>query len=940
MKQQKRISITVLMIWFMVFAIIPSFFIIPSSIQTTATPDSIGFQELEPKTSQFVPRSIRVAIYNEPNVSMPSYGDGGIENNLTDTITILTNAGYQVTNITTQEIYDHKLKTAEYDIFVMVDNLPKTNITNYVKEFWLGGGGLLSFDTAISFLCYAGVLPSESEGDNGRSTYWEYVGGTHNIYQRHPVSKNYSSGDLFTSLSTRAAFDWAVMLTTSIAADIVRIATIDGSINDVTVLGFDPSSGGGRVVQLPWPNGVISSNMADLVSDAVDWLCPRPKGRILFDLSHAPYYGIDSWDSTYVTSGSKYGKWRNNLVARSFTIDKLYPSVSGNLTSVNLASYDLLIEVNPDLNFSAPEVAVVSTWVNDGGSIIALGDNPHATLVDNSQNLNYLLSNFDFEMNLSTHGIGIMDYMVTHPTTESCTDLSFGAPGLINYSGDAYPIWGNDAKNIGVAAQEYGKGRVILASDMNFLEDTYIVSNDNLQFGVNIVNWLTASQADILIYVDEKLGNPDPNDNYYRGPVATSLNDLGLNFYLTFTKDYFNLSLALYNFNLVIVDNAYANFLNILGYYSEILDYVKAGGYLILSTWDYSVSDQLWDYLGFSYAGNNFVSAPSIYIWDSGHPIFNNPALYSANSINSTWDYVGIDCSNLTLHSNATAVAGLSNTISNDGAAIILGANGRAITNAMLLTVYYNDTDNSTYPDALEIWENEIAFLQNQSLSIEINEPDNSDIFGSIPPSFDLTIQGIGAVDMWYTLNNGVNHDIASTTATINQAAWDALPEGTVSLKFYVENSNGDQRFKEVTIVKDSQAPSITIVNPIINQVFGSTAPSFIVEIFDTHLDQMWYTLGSTSTKHFFTTNSSIVQSAWDVLAQGTVTITFYANDTIGHENSASVNIIKNVPPLSGTLGTPGIPGYNFYVIVGLVGTISIIIIRRRQKKSTSINKY
>ena len=193
---------------------------------------------------------------------------------------------------------------------------------------------------------------------------------------------------------------------------------------------------------------------------------------------------------------------------------------------------------------------------------------------------------------------------------------------------------------------------------------------------------------------------------------------------------------------------------------------------------------------------------------------------------------------------------------------------------------------------------------------------------------------------MWYTLGSTSTKHFFTTNTSIVQSAWDVLAQGTVTIAFNANDTAGNENSQNVTIVKDSQAPSITIVNPIINQDFDSTAPSFIVEIFDTHLDQMWYTLGSTSTKHFFTTNSSIVQSAWDVLAQGTVTITFYANDTIGHENSASVNIIKNVPPLSGTLGTPGIPGYNFYVIVGLVGTISIIIIRRRQKKSTSINKY
>jgi hypothetical protein len=45
------------------------------------------------------------------------------------------------------------------------------------------------------------------------------------------------------------------------------------------------------------------------------------------------------------------------------------------------------------------------------------------------------------------------------------------------------------------------------------------------------------------------------------------------------------------------------------------------------------------------------------------------------------------------------------------GGAIIIGANGHAISNALHLTEYYDDIDDSTYPDGLEIWTNEIAFM-------------------------------------------------------------------------------------------------------------------------------------------------------------------------------------------------------------------------------------
>jgi len=906
----------------MVFAILPSFLLNPSTIQTTANADSIDFQEPEPKTSQFIPRNIRVAIYNEPNITLPSYGSGGLKNNLTDTIAILTNAGYQVTNITTQEIYDHKLKTADYDIFVMVDNLPKTNITNYVKEYWLGGGGLLSFDSAINFLCYAGVLPPESVGDNGIITYWTYLSGTNEIFQRHPVTKNYSSGELFTTIGSRGTFDWAVLQTTSIASDLVRIATIDGSPNDVTVLGFDPSNGGGRVVQMPWTDGRISGSMSDLVSDAVDWLCPRPKGRILFDLAHAPYYGIDSWDSIAGYT-PRFETLRDSLVNRSYTIDKWH---SGNLTQSTLALYDLLIITAPDINFTSSEVSAVTNWINTGGSLLILGI--RGAFTTEVKNINYLLSSFDLKINTTNSGSSVVNYINDHPTVEGCTvlDCSFSAPGLIIYEGSATPIWGNDANNMIIGAQEYGEGRVILSGDLFFLRDPEINNDNNLQYAINMVNWLTAADAEVVIFVQDQSAS-SPNDNIYTGPVATALNELGYSFYLTFTEEYLNLSLADSSYKLVIIDNTIYTIMDTVG--ESLLNFIKSGGYLILNTWTYRFAtfNYLWSYLGFSYAGNYILASPPIVnIWNPTHAIFSTPAAYGATTIESSLNFAVTDYTNLTLYGNATAIAGLTLTTDENGAAIILGANGHAITNALHLTEYYDDTDDSTYPDGLEIWTNEIAFMLYQSLSIQINSPLASDAFSTSAPNYNISTDGIFLDNTWYTLNDGTEYPVASNAGTINQAAWDALPEGTVSLKFYVEDDIGQEKYQEVTILKDSLDPTIAIANPIADQSFASTAPLFIVGIHDTNLDKMWYTLGSNTTKHFFTTNGSIVQSAWDLLAQGTLPITFYANDTIGNENSASVNVRKSI-------SSGGIPGYNSYIIISLVGIISIIIIKRRFKK-------
>ncbi|MBY8980279.1 MAG: hypothetical protein KGD72_07800, partial [Candidatus Lokiarchaeota archaeon] len=108
------------------------------SLPFAAKTESIDLQpsDLTPKSSQIIPRTVRVAIYDDANITKPSYaGIAGLTNNYSAIQTALLAAGYEVTPLTTNQIYNHELMTADYDVFIMADNLPKTNITNYVKEY-------------------------------------------------------------------------------------------------------------------------------------------------------------------------------------------------------------------------------------------------------------------------------------------------------------------------------------------------------------------------------------------------------------------------------------------------------------------------------------------------------------------------------------------------------------------------------------------------------------------------------------------------------------------------------------------------------------------------------------------------------------------------------------------------------------------------------------
>ena len=123
-------------------------------------------------TAQFAQRSIRVAIYNESDTSLPSYMPAGfLTNNYENVKLALVAAGFDVDILTTQDILDFKLNTASYDILVIVDQLPRDSITLLVKEYWLGGGGILSFNSAFGYLSYYGFLDPMWEGDTGLVGY-------------------------------------------------------------------------------------------------------------------------------------------------------------------------------------------------------------------------------------------------------------------------------------------------------------------------------------------------------------------------------------------------------------------------------------------------------------------------------------------------------------------------------------------------------------------------------------------------------------------------------------------------------------------------------------------------------------------------------------------------------------------------------------------------
>ncbi|MBD3405242.1 MAG: hypothetical protein GF411_03785, partial [Candidatus Lokiarchaeota archaeon] len=683
----------------------------------TNSKESAILNPLTDNIDSFLPldKSVRVAIYNEPNTTLPDYATGlgmKFSNEISSLITNFEDAGFDVTTLTVHDIADHKLKTADYDVFILADNYPRENITDYVKEFWLGGGGVLAFNAAIGYLVYNGILFPGETGDDGYGAIWdEETWSDHIISERHPVTKEYQENNTVNehTQDEKEFFNGQFIVDNSILGPYTTILANQTSGNELaSIIAIENVELGGRIVTMAANTSSISSDITPIIHDSLEWLCPKPKGRVLFDLAHDAYYGVDPWDDQVISLAPRYQEWRNILVNHTFLFDKLWPSAEGNLTTENLEKYDMLITVLPDINFTASEVTQVTDWVNNGGNLLVLGDK--YTFTTEQQNLNFLMKEYHIEYNTTHSTSGTVNDLRLHPLTENITEIAPAGPGIVNIQSPAEPIAVTDTGEIVVAAEEYGNGRVVYISDINIFDYLRIVEYVNQEFALNIANWLTSNNADILIFSDGGGVFFDPDWNYYKSPVARAITSLGIRYHLTFKNSYFNLSLNLYQYDLIVIDSNYYNIVS--SYSTEVIDYLEEGGKLAIRSWVMSSNKSLWSYIGIAPNGTTITSGPpDVYLWDTDHPIFTTPNTYGDTVISETNEIFGTDYAFIKPLENATALAGVTVSEEEFAAAITINEDETVIANSFSITQYLSDTDNSTYDDGFEIWMNEIAYL-------------------------------------------------------------------------------------------------------------------------------------------------------------------------------------------------------------------------------------
>ncbi|MBD3256260.1 MAG: hypothetical protein GF383_14275 [Candidatus Lokiarchaeota archaeon] len=210
---------------------------------------------------------------------------------------------------------------------------------------------------------------------------------------------------------------------------------------------------------------------------------------------------------------------------------------------------------------------------------------------------------------------------------------------------------------------------------------------------------------------------------------------------------------------------------------------------------------------------------------------------------------------------------------------------------SVVLTFYAEDSLGNEAQKSVSIYKDIYAPI------VSIEAPTANEVFGTNGPEFEVLFSGSDLHLRWYEIGESdKKHFFSGTTGAINQQSWSDLPNGSVRLTFYVNDTLGNVGLAEIDVLKDFYSPIITVLKPLTGEYFGSFAPDYLIEIVEGNLDSTWYTLDSNPQKHFFSEFSGTVnQTVWDQLDNGSVIVRFYARDVVGNLDFAQVEIHKDL---------------------------------------------
>jgi len=492
--------------------------------------------------------------------------------------------------------------------------------------------------------------------------------------------------------------------------------------------------------------------------------------------------------------------------------------------------------------------------------------------------------------------------------------------GISIYYSDNNTLSGNTANN-----NTYGIG---LSGNNNTLSGNTAYNNSYgiyLSGNNNTLSGNTAYNNHIGIYISGSYNNTlsgnTANNNFFGIAIFVSNNN---------TLSGNNASNNNYGISISDSSNNTKIFLN--HFINNEINAVDNG---INNTWDDGFIGNYWDdYAGVDANDNGIGDTPYTIPGAAGsqdnYPIFWDPPVFSVNSPSQN-DNFSINSPNFDISIEEGVVNLLWYTL--DGGTTNFTFTG--LTGTIDQTIWDSVSEGDV---TIRFYVNDsagnIAFEEvtiNKDITapiITINSPSTDEFFGNSAPGYNLTIIESNIHTMWYTLDGGItNKTFTGLTGTIDQALWNSISEGDVTIRFYANDTMNKIAFEEITINKDTTAPIITINSPSTSEIFGINAPGYNLTIIESNIHTRWYTLDSGTTNFTFTgLTGTIDQTIWDSISEGDITIRFYVNDSAGNINFEEIEVIKRIPE------EIGIPGYNLFFLLGILSVVAIVISTKLKK--------
>ncbi|KKM90183.1 hypothetical protein LCGC14_1241210 [marine sediment metagenome] len=180
--------------------------------------------------------------------------------------------------------------------------------------------------------------------------------------------------------------------------------------------------------------------------------------------------------------------------------------------------------------------------------------------------------------------------------------------------------------------------------------------------------------------------------------------------------------------------------------------------------------------------------------------------------------------------------------------------------------------------------------------SFSILSPTDNQAYGEEAPGFSIKIDSGIPDSMWYQLNSSSINFFFTSNGTINQGAWETSSYGIIKITFYINDSAGLIVTAEVVVKKNNVIPIIIINTPFNDEIFGVTAPSYNISISEPNIDSIWYTLDNGIINITSSTLTGVInQTEWDKIGSESISIRFYAKDSVGNKVEAEVVVIKDL---------------------------------------------